>query len=185
MTRRRWARRRTCWRGWRPWRRSWTRGRRAGTSRATRSSTSSWFVVLWTTVNFRFDLQPLTRASMARARRRPTATCWWSTGRSWPGRSARPWSSSSGWRRSWTPSPAPPPRASRSPVMRKKLLLQQLLLLSRTWSVVRRLHVFFITICAIGLPHWEWLLWIVGVVALDHCHCELASLDYFNPQIIK
>ena len=57
--------------------------------------------------------------------------------------------------------------------------------LSRTWSVVRRLHVFFITICAIGLPHWEWLLWIVGVVALDHCHCELASLDYFNPQIIK
>ena len=47
---------------------------------------------------------------------------------------------------------------------------------------------FFITICAIGLPHWEWLFWIVGVVALDHCHCDpLAcfSVDYFNPHIIK
>jgi hypothetical protein len=60
-----------------------------------------------------------------------------------------------------------------------------------SYMVVRRPHVFFITICAIGLPHWEWLFWIAGLNALDHCHCELAwpaspnlplfSVDYFNP----
>ena len=64
----------------------------------------------------------------------------------------------------------------------------QLLLLasSRTWSYDGLM--FFYYHSAIGLPHWEWLFWIVAVVALDHCHCDpLAcfSVDYFNPHIIK